>query len=1259
LALPDERTDKEVPLNHEGPREHEMAEAKGDVDFRAVFEAAPGLYLVLTPELRIVAVSDAYLRATMTQRGSILGRNLFEVFPDNPDDPAATGARNLKRSLDRVLSERVPDTMAVQKYDIRRPESEGGGFEERFWSPRNSPVLGPDGRVCYIIHRVEDVTDYVRLTQTGAEQSRLTDELRNRAARMEQEIFVRAQEVQEANARLRTANEELRQNMVRFEAAQRESLFHRSTLDHAGILSETDVHGTITHANDEFCRISGYTRQELIGQNHRMLNSGVHPREFWRDMFVTLARTGVWQGAVCNRAKDGSLYWVQSTNVAFRDENGHIVRYVSLRTDITEHVRAEEKLRERDERMRFLADAMPSIVWTAAAAGNLEYFNSRWFELTGMTVAESHEGGWKPALHPEDVDRCLENWRNSLQTGREFVGEYRLRRAADGLYRWHLTRGIPRRDGRGAIVQWVGTCTDITDLKTAEVEAERARTEAEGLLATHKAVLASTLDPMVTIDSFGTILGVSDSIEQVFQWTPADLIGHNIQVLMPEKYRARHSAGLDRYRQTHQTGIVGRTLELEGLRKDGTVFPIELSISRVEQADPDLALFVGIMRDITERKRAQDALEEAKAAAESANVAKSDFLAHMSHEIRTPLNGISGMIELLSSSELSESQERYCRLARSSAELLTTVINDILDFSKIEAGKLDIVSSEFDLHETVEDVAAMLAHRASHKALEFACHIVEGVPRTVRGDVDRVRQILLNLVNNAIKFTERGSVVIRLTAAAPGRVRFSVADTGIGVPPERFARLFRAFSQADASTTRVYGGTGLGLVISKQLTELMGGTIGAESEPGRGSTFWFDLPLPQVVAPDAARPALDPRLVRVLVVDDSPVHREVLSQQVESWGMRASAAPDARTAMEVLAAASQGDPFRVAIVDSDLAGESGLDLAQTVKACTDISETVLMILLSVEADIPRDRLRAMGFAGQLTRPVKQSQLFNAIMEAISTTHDPAPASRPGGSVPLDVSLSGRRILVAEDNEINRIVVTEILRKFGFECEVAADGIKALDAVRSGSYDLVVMDCQMPGMDGFEATQAIRALEAQEKRPRLPILALTANAMKGDQERCLAAGMDAYATKPLNPDRLFDAIRSLLAHNTPDTIKPAEQPPIAVEALLDQCMHNVEVAARLLSSFEGQARRDLETLTASVQSGDSATTVRTAHSLRGAAGAMFATAVLNAAGRLEEQTRTGDTNAVSSSLADLIKEVRRCLEFLPVARRSMSSQEDQR
>ncbi len=546
----------------------------------------------------------------------------------------------------------------------------------------------------------------------------------------------------------------------------------------------------------------------------------------------------------------------------------------------------------------------------------------------------------------------------------------------------------------------------------------------------------------------------------------------------------------------------------------------------------------GIATDITARKQAEREIRAARAAAEAASRAKSDFLAVMSHELRTPLNGVIGMVDLLLQTSLEPRQQRYAMLAKSSGEMLLSLISDILDFSKIEAGKLELDHSDFCLRTAIESVATNLAAQAERKGLELICGVHPAVIGNVRGDAGRLQQVLTNLVSNAIKFTEDGHVVIR---AAPERdepkhcvVRFAITDTGIGISQEKIRRLFQSFSQADTSTTRRFGGTGLGLAISRRLVEMMGGEIGVVSEPGKGSTFWFTVRLERGEQERPRRPLGDLRSMRVMVVDDNDINREILSEYMRTLGLACATAGSAEEALDRLRQEAGGErPFDMAILDMQMPDVDGEQLARMIRAEPAIRELPLVLLTSVGQQADEAQLRDSGFSGWLTKPVTQSQLVDVIVEAAACAGGAVlrpqnlTAARPAAAIPK--ALEPARVLVVEDNAIGQEVALMMLKAAGYQCEAVSNGREAVERVRAGGLDLVLMDCQMPVMDGFKATREIRR-EETERRPdrRLPIIALTANALKGDEERCLAAGMDGYLTKPLDAEKLVSTIERHLA-----------------------------------------------------------------------------------------------------------------------------------
>ena len=616
------------------------------------------------------------------------------------------------------------------------------------------------------------------------------------------------------------------------------------------------------------------------------------------------------------------------------------------------------------------------------------------------------------------------------------------------------------------------------------------------------------------------------------------------------------------------------------------------------------------------------------------------------------MNGVIGMTELLLDTGLEREQREYAEAIRLSGENLMVIINDILDFSKIEAGAMRLEAIGFDLRSSVEDVVSLLAGRAHDKGIELASLISPDVPTALRGDPGRVKQILTNLVGNAIKFTEEGEVVVKVELDGEVRdrpiVRFEVSDTGIGMTEEQRSRLFQSFTQADASTTRRYGGTGLGLAISKQLVDLMGGEIGAESEPGTGSTFFFAVPFERQgeEAPvPQGRPAYLGEL-RTLIVDDNATNRTILCEQLSSWGIVSGAAEDGPRALEELRSAARGgEPHDLAILDMQMPGMDGMELARRIKSDPSISSTRLVLLTSVGRRGEGEEARQSGIEAYLTKPVRQSELYDALATVIGEAGGPETALVTRHSLREKKAAGRSRVLVAEDNLVNQKVATKMLENLGYSADVVGDGLEALEALATTSYGAILMDVQMPQMDGYVATQRIREREEEEGGAgRVPIIAMTANAMAGDRQRALEAGMDDYVPKPVNAEEL-DAVLKRWISGGPAP-KPDGEPPesdgggepvdAAVLAGLRE-LGDAELVADLAGMFIGDAESRLAALREAVESGDAGSVERAAHTLKGSSGNMGATRMAAVCAELEEAGASRDLGRVPELLDRLEEE----------------------
>jgi PAS domain S-box-containing protein len=1185
-------------------REHELEMSTAEL--QSLVENLSGLVWLKDKEGHLLRVNSAYVRACgAIDIAAVLGKTDADVWPRQrvekfrADDHAV-----MQSGLPMMAEEQFAGKNGVKSFEIFR-----------------SPVISPSGEVLGTAGFARDISERKELDKA------LT----------------------------------LSENRYR-------ALFEKN---HAMMLILDPKTSNIIDVNPAAAAFYGWSREDMTQMNKAKISTHT-AKQIQFEMESVVLEKGKYFTARHRRA-DGSLRDVEIYSTPIQEQ--HQILLYTIVHDVTERMHmeralfeSEARIREVNDRFKLAAESAGIGVWDYDLYEQKVLWDEQMKRIFGFSdhSSEMTYDDWLMTIHPEDRAKAHAEIQQALLENATYDTDYRIIWPNNEV---HNLKAIGRvtRDESGYPVRLTGINYDITD----RIRIESTLRESE---RKYHNIFDSFVDLYYQTDLEGRIITVSPSVLNLAGYTPDELIGQYVTPI--------YAVAADRQLLVADLMASGSVNDFETTlrKKDGTLVPVSIT-SRIVRDDAGHPYAVeGSIRDITVRKKSDEQLrktfEELKSVneelelaiahsnemakqAEAANIAKSTFLANMSHEIRTPMNGIIGMSGLLLETVLTSEQRKHAEVVKSCADSLLVLINDILDHSKIEAGKLQIDSIDFDLRSMVDDFAAAPAVRTKEKGLEFVFTVPPEVPTYLRGDPGRLRQVLLNLAGNAIKFTSKGEVVVSVSLVSEtnehAMLKFAVRDTGIGIPQDKLSMLFKSFSQVDSSITRKYGGTGLGLAISKQLVELMGGEIGVQSTEGEGSEFWFTVRL----AKPLATPTMDIEFAevqnaRILIVDDSEASRQKLTALVTSWKARPAEATDGQSALDALLLAEQdGDAFQAAILDKQMPGMDGVTLAQTIKSDARIKNTRLVLMTDLGQVGEGKRMEEIGVAAYLTKPVRRSDLYDCLAVVLARTASEQPVH------PLvtkhyisEIRRTNLRILLAEDNEINQQVALGLLGKLGLKADIANNGAEAVHALIARDYDLVFMDVQMPVLDGFEATSRIRDPHSGVRNPAVKIIAMTANAMQGDREACLAAGMDDYISKPVTAQTLGQALQKWAprskkpeeTHVSGDRAVTASKPEKTIAAvfdrvgLMERLQDDEDLVQTVINGYLQQIPKRVGALETAVRNHDATVAVLEAHTIKGMAANLGGEALRQLAYELEKAGRSGDLDTVASRLAELKEQV---------------------
>ncbi|WOT05619.1 PAS domain S-box protein [Shewanella youngdeokensis] len=995
------------------------------------------------------------------------------------------------------------------------------------------------------------------------------------------------------------------------------------------------------YISDNIGDITGYPASDFIENNKRSFASLIIEED------ADIAKISIGSALVEQknfeaqyriRHRDSSIRWVHEKGKAIYDNDGVALWFDGSINDITQSKKAQEEIAQSQQQLETITESIPSTVyqlhWRSDDEREFTFLSSACITTLGFhrdqvvnnfdLVADS--------IVTNERSHVIKALSGTGESGLNWIEEFRYRHPM-GDVRWLQAGAHGNRLVDGSII-WNGYLMDITERK--QIDRELAKREAH-----FRALFDNAGIGIVNVDERGEILDCNEQFSFYMQRATNELKGTSF---FDYQHRDDRDAVNEKFVELMANGDNSITTELRMLNQKGQVIWMDVTLTGLQDKQGQINSAVLSMSDITSLKQLSTELKTAKDFADAASQAKSDFLANMSHEIRTPMNAIIGMSQLCLQTELDHKQQNYVQKIDRASKSLLGIINDILDFSKIEAGKLDIESVSFQLDTMLEDLSDMFSVKAADKQLELLFAVAPNIPRQLEGDPLRLSQVLINLMNNAIKFTEQGEVLLSINHLEHVNddivLKFSVRDDGIGLTEEQRSKLFKSFSQADTSTTRKYGGTGLGLAICKQLVELMGGEIGVESQIGRGSTFHFTVKL-KVADNKLLKVSQELEGMRILVVDDNATARDILRTTLESMGFEVDTMKDGAQAVE----RCKTTDYPLALIDWLMPGMNGLETSAAILDGSDNPPKILIVSAHANTDLT-EHINDVDIAGYITKPISASRLLDGIMSTLGKS-GAMPVRRKGEEISQTIltQLQGKRVLLVEDNEMNQEVATEFLEQVGIDLTIADNGQIALDKLALESFELVLMDCQMPVMDGYEATKAIRQ---QSQFADLPIIAMTANAMAGDKEKCISVGMNDHIAKPIEVDLLYKSLLEYLGEgdatfsqtevegdkNENSVLFWPQHAQLDVDKGLQLVQNSVRLYKRIFERFYTGQMHAAEQIDLALTQGKTEDAIRYAHTLKGVSGNLCAPRLVEVAGAIETELTADKDADVSAQLAEI-------------------------